>query len=357
MDMEMDSRWETFRRREKTADQLFVVGVVTTGVYCRPGCPSRLPKPENARFFTNGEEAKAEGFRPCKRCRPDDTSGEAPLAPSITKAATLIEDSEGTPDYAAIARAVGLSRHHFHRAFKSLMGVTPGAYYRSLRESRLVGGLRNGTSVTEAIYDAGYGSSSRFYETLAPALGMKPGAFSKGGAGEVIRYAFGKSSLGTVLVAATEKGICAIQLGTDPAELLEELGERFPKAELLIGDEAFDRLVTETVSLMENPSNGFRLPLHVRGTAFQLRVWNALRDIKPGETLSYRELAARAGAPAAVRAAASACAANKIAVAIPCHRVVRASGALSGYRWGVDRKAALLERERQPQKKDRGKGL
>jgi AraC family transcriptional regulator of adaptative response/methylated-DNA-[protein]-cysteine methyltransferase len=304
-----------------------------------------LPRPENVRFFATNKEAEAAGFRPCKRCRPDGLSIQDNLARAVAKATALIEASEGQPDFNAIARAVGLSRHHFHRAFKSLAGVTPGAYYRSLREGRAVAGLKNGAAVTEAIYDAGYGSSSRFYETLAPKLGMKPGAFLKGGKGEVIRFAVGECSLGSILVAATDKGICAIQLADDPEPLVEALQERFPNAQLVGGDAGFERVAAEVIGMAEDPARGLNLPLHVRGTAFQLKVWEALRTIKPGETVTYKELAAKIGAPGAIRAVASACANNKIAVAIPCHRVIRTGGALAGYRWGVERKAALLARE------------
>jgi AraC family transcriptional regulator, regulatory protein of adaptative response / methylated-DNA-[protein]-cysteine methyltransferase len=345
-DISHDPRWQAFSSRDKTAEGRFVAAVLTTGVYCRPGCPSRLPRPENVRFFATNKEAEAAGFRPCKRCRPAGLSIQDNLAQAIAKATALIEASEGPPDFNAVARAVGLSRHHFHRAFKNLAGVTPGSYYRSLREGRAVEGLKNGAAVTEAIYDAGYGSSSRFYETLAPKLGMKPGTFLKGGAGEVIRFAVGECSLGSILVAATDKGICAIQLGPDPEALVHALQDQFPNASLMGGDAGFERIVAEVVGVAEDPSRGLSLPLHVRGTAFQLKVWEALRAIKPGEVLSYKELAAKIGAPRAVRAVASACANNKIAVAIPCHRVVRTGGALAGYRWGVERKAALLASER-----------
>jgi AraC family transcriptional regulator of adaptative response/methylated-DNA-[protein]-cysteine methyltransferase len=341
-----DPRWEAFSSRDRTAEGRFVAAIITTGVYCRPGCPSRLPRPENVRFFATNKEAAAAGFRPCKRCRPDGLSIQDTLAQAITKATALIEAAEGRPDLNAIAREAGLSRHHFHRAFKSLAGVTPGSYYRSLREGRAVAGLKKGTAVTEVIYDAGYGSSSRFYETLAPKLGMKPGTFLKGGAGEVIRFAVGECSLGSILVAATDKGICAIQLGDDPEALVDALQERFPNASLAGGDAGFERVVAEVIGMAEDPARGLRLPLHVRGTAFQLKVWEALRTIKPGETLTYKELAAKIGTPGAVRAVASACANNKIAVAIPCHRVVRTGGVLAGYRWGVERKAVLLARER-----------
>ena len=343
---ELDLRWDAFARRDRSAEGQFVAGVVTTGVYCRPGCPARLPRRENVRFFADGEEARRAGFRPCKRCRPDDASIEERLADAVREACALIEAAEGTPDFAAIAGAVGLSRHHLHRAFKRIVGVTPGAYFKSLRERKAVAGLKAGARVTEAIYEAGYGSSSRFYETLAPKLGLKPGAFTRGGQGEAIRFAVGECSLGSILVAATAKGICAIELGGDPHALVKDLQDRFPKAELIGGDAGFEEIVAEAAGLAEDPARGFGLPLHVRGTAFQLKVWDALRDIKPGQTATYKEVAAKAGFPGAVRAVAGAIASNKIAVAIPCHRVIRTGGALSGYRWGVERKAALLARER-----------
>ncbi len=346
LSLEPDPRWEAFSRRDKSADGQFVIAVLTTGVYCRPGCPSRLPRRENVRFFATKEEAERAGFRPCKRCRPDGASIEERLSAAVASASALIEAADGAPDFDAIARTVGLSRSHFHRAFKRIAGMTPGAYFNSLRERRAVDALKAGATVTEAIYDAGYGSSSRFYETLAPKLGLKPAAFAKGGAGEVIRFAVGECSLGSILVAATAKGICAIELGDDPEALAIALQDRFPNANLAGGDAGFEEIVARAVGLVEEPARGLGLPLHVRGTAFQLRVWEALRDIKPGRTATYKEVAASAGVPGAVRAVAGAIASNKIAVAIPCHRVVRTGGALSGYRWGVERKAALLARER-----------
>ncbi len=344
--LETDPRWEAFASRDKSADGQFVAAVLTTGVYCRPGCPSRLPRRENVRFFATKEEAERAGFRPCKRCRPNADSIEERLSAAVTKASALIEAAEGAPDFDAIAITVGLSRSHFHRAFKQIAGVTPGAYSNSLRERRAVAALNTGASVTEAIYGAGYSSSSRFYETLAPKLGLKPAGFAKGGAGEIIRFAVGECSLGSILVAATGKGICAIELGDDPQALAEGLQDRFPNAQLAGGDAGFEEIVARAVGLVEEPARGLGLPLHVRGTAFQLRVWEVLLDIKPGQTASYKEVAASAGVPDAVRAVAGAIASNKIAVAIPCHRVIRTGGALSGYRWGVERKAALLARER-----------
>jgi AraC family transcriptional regulator of adaptative response/methylated-DNA-[protein]-cysteine methyltransferase len=323
-----------------------VAGVTTTGIYCRPGCPARLPRRENVRFFTNAAEAERAGFRLCKRCRPDAASIEERLTAAVRQACALIEAAEGTPDFEAVAEAVGVSRSHLHRAFRRIVGVTPGAYFRGLREGRAAAGLKAGASVTEAIYDAGYGSASRFYETLAPKLGLKPGAYARGAEGEVIRFAVGECSLGSILVAATEKGVCCIELGGDPQILVEELQRRFRKASLVGGDEGFEEIVAAAVGLVEDPSRGLGLPLHVRGTAFQLKVWEALRGIGPGRTATYKEVAAKAGAPGAVRAVGRAIGSNKIAVAIPCHRVIRTGGALSGYRWGVERKAALLARER-----------
>ena len=242
--------------------------------------------------------------------------------------------------------AAGVSRHHLHRAFKRIVGVTPGAYFKSLREGRAVAGLKDGASVTEAIYDAGYGSASRFYETLAPKLGLKPGAYTKGGAGEVIRFAVGECSLGSILVAATEKGICAIELGEEPASAGGRVAAAVPERDTYRGRRGFEEIVAAAVGLVEDPSRGLGLPLHVRGTAFQLKVWEALRAIEPGKTATYKEVAAKAGVPGAVRAVGRAIGSNKIAVAIPCHRVIRTGGALAGYRWGVERKAALLARER-----------
>jgi len=339
-------RLEALKTRDPLADGRFVYGVTTTGVYCRPTCPSRLPLAHNIAFFASGEEAEKAGFRPCKRCKPDGPGDGARLAEAMSKAAQLIEEAEGNPDFDAIAAAAGMSRHHFHRSFKRSIGVTPGAYAKALKERRAVHALSRSATVTEVIYEAGYGSSSRFYETFAPKLGLHPKDFAKGGAGEMIRFAVGACSLGHILVAATAKGVCAIELGGDPNQLVQEFQDRFPKAGLVGGDADFEALVAKAAGLADDPSIGLGLPLHVRGTAFQLKVWKTLMELKPGETVSYTELAERSGVPGSVRAAAGACARNAIAIAIPCHRVVRTDGSLSGYRWGVERKAALLARER-----------
>ncbi len=341
----LDPRWERLTNRDGSAEGAFLYGVAATGVYCRPGCPSRLPRKENIRFFASREEAERAGFRPCKRCQPDRAPLAERQAEAVSKACVLIEAVDGRPDFDGVARAIGMSRHHFHRIFKQTTGVTPGAYFNARRRARALDELSRAKTVTEAIYAAGYSSSSRFYETFAPQLGLKPSAFAKGGAGEVIRFALGECSLGSILVAATAQGICAIQFGYAPEPLIEALRGRFPKAELKGGDADFERVVAHVIGLVEEPKRAFDLPLHVRGTAFQQRVWEVLRSIPPGETMTYAEVAAKAGCASAVRAVASACAANKIAVAIPCHRVVRTGGALSGYRWGVERKAALLKRE------------
>jgi AraC family transcriptional regulator, regulatory protein of adaptative response / methylated-DNA-[protein]-cysteine methyltransferase len=344
-DTQTDIRWEALRKRDKSAEGTFVYGVLTTGVYCRPSCPSRLPRIENVRFFAANEDAERAGFRPCMRCKPNSASLDERQIDAIANACALIEAAEERPDFGAIAQAVGMSRHHFHRVFKQITGLTPGTYLTSLRERRAIAGLGKGSSVTEAIYEAGYGSSSRFYEAFAPKLGLKPAAYSKGGVGEIIRFAVGECSLGSILVAATTKGICAIEFGDTLEGLLQSFQDRFANAELVGGDANFERIVAEVIACAEEPRRRLELPLHVRGTAFQHKIWRTLRDIAPGETMTYAEVAAKSGNPGAVRAAANACASNKLAVAIPCHRVVRTDGSLSGYRWGVERKAALIERE------------
>ncbi len=342
---EAETRWKTLENRDKSTGGSFVYGVLTTGIYCRPGCPSRLPRRENIRFFASGGEAERAGFRPCKRCQPDRAPLEERQAEAISKACSLIDAADGKPDFDEIAHAAGMSRHHFHRVFKQTVGLTPGAYLSALRKRRALDELGAGATVTAAIYGAGYGSSSRFYENCAPQLGLKPGKIAKGGVGEIIRFAVGECFLGSILVAATDQGICAIELGDTPEQLLEGFQDRFPNAEIRGGDAEFERIVAQVISLVEEPKRACDLPLHVRGTAFQQRVWEILRRIPLGETRTYAQVAAEADCPRAVRAVANACASNKLAVAIPCHRVVRTGGSLSGYRWGVRRKAALLKRE------------
>ncbi|MHB2167171.1 bifunctional DNA-binding transcriptional regulator/O6-methylguanine-DNA methyltransferase Ada [Alsobacter sp. R-9] len=340
-----DARWAAVVRRDRTADGTFVYGVRTTGVYCRPSCPSRTARRENVRFYADGTQARAAGLRACKRCRPDEEDTEAVNSARIARACRMIDEADEAPELAALATAAGLSPFHFHRVFRQVTGLTPAAYAAARRARRAAERLQAAGSVTEAIYDAGYGSASRFYAAAAPRLGMAPATYRRGGEGTVIRFAVGQCSLGAILVAATQGGVCAITLGDDPDALLRDLQDRFPRAELVGADPDFERTVALVVGLVEDPQRRVDLPLDVRGTAFQERVWQALREIPPGRTATYAEIAARVGRPAAVRAVAQACAANPAAVAIPCHRVVRTDGSLSGYRWGVERKRALLDRE------------
>jgi len=344
---ERDPRWQAVVRRDPAADGRFVYGVVTTGVYCRPSCPSRPARPENVAFFAEGEAARQAGLRPCKRCRPDEPPREARHAALVAEACRAIEAAEAPPPLAALAARAGMSEAHFHRVFKAATGLTPAAYARARRAARVRAELADpAASVTAALYGAGFNSSGRFYEAADGMLGMTPGRYRAGGAGAEIRFAVGECSLGAILVAESDRGVCAVTLGDDPQALARELQDRFPRAELVGDDAEFERRIARVIGLVEAPALGLDLPLDVRGTAFQERVWQALRDIPAGETASYAAVAARIGAPKAVRAVARACAANPIAVAIPCHRVVRTDGALSGYRWGVERKRALLERER-----------
>jgi AraC family transcriptional regulator of adaptative response/methylated-DNA-[protein]-cysteine methyltransferase len=344
-----DPRWKAVVERDAAFDGTFVYSVRTTGVYCRPSCAARLAKPENVAFHATCEAAERAGYRACRRCRPNAPSLASRRAAAVAKACRAIEDLEEPPSLESLAGAVGMSAYHFHRVFKAATGLTPKAYAAARRAVRVRDELAVGTaSVTQAIYGAGFNSSGRFYAKAEEMLGMTPTAFRKGGDAAAIKFAVGECSLGSILVAATEKGVCAILIGDDPDELSRGLQDRFPRADLIGGDAAFERLVARVVGFVEAPAFGCDLPLDVRGTAFQQRVWQALRAIPAGETASYAEIARRIGAPRSARAVAQACAANNIAVAIPCHRVVRNDGALSGYRWGVERKRALLARESRP---------
>ena len=343
-----DGRWAAVVHRDRTADGVFYYSVRTTGVYCRPSCASRLALRKNVRFHTSCEEAEQAGFRACKRCRPNAPGLAEQHAAGVVKACRLIETSGEMPKLDALAETAGMSRFHFHRVFKSITGLTPKAYAAAHRAQRVRDELSKRDTVTQAIYEAGFNSNGRFYAQSAEVLGMTPSNFRAGGAGESIRFAVGECSLGSILVATTGKGVCAITLGDDPDTLLHDLQERFPKAQLIGGDTGFEKLVARVVGFVEAPALGLDLPLDLRGTAFQQRVWQALREIPAGSTASYAQVAYRVGAPGSIRAVAQACAANKIAVAIPCHRVIRNDGTLSGYRWGVERKRTLLDREAQP---------
>jgi len=342
-----DARWAAVVARDARRDGDFYYCVETTGVYCRPSCPSRPAKRANVRFCASVEEAEAQGFRPCRRCRPDAPSQQEQDSEKIARACRMIEAAEAPPTLAQLSRAAKLSPYHFHRLFSRIAGVTPKAYAEAHRRARLRSELQQGRTITEAIHDSGYHSSARFYATAKDALGMTPTAYRAGAPSETIRFAIGQSSLGAVLVAASAKGVCAISLGDDPEALLRDLQDRFPRATLIGADESFERYVAAAVGMVERPRTRFDLPLDMRGTAFQQRVWTALQEIPAGETASYAEIAKRIGAPKATRAVARACAANPVSLAVPCHRVVRSDGALSGYYWGVARKRELLDRERE----------
>lgn len=341
-----EARWHAVAARDPAADGAFFYAVQTTGVYCRPSCAARRPKRSNVAFYDSRAAAERDGFRPCRRCRPDEMAAATRQAALIAAACRAIESAESAPRLAALAAAAGLSRFHFHRLFKAATGITPKAYAAARRAERLRTALPRSATVTAAAYGAGFNSSGRFYAAAAPVLGMRPKSFRAGGKDAAIRFALGQCSLGAILVAATQRGVCAISLGDDPEKLLQDLEDRFPEAELIGGDADFERLVAIVVGLIERPGPWPDLPLDIRGTAFQQRVWAAIARIPVGETLSYAELARRVGVPKAIRAVAGACAANQLAVAIPCHRVVRGDGAMAGYRWGVARKKALIVREK-----------
>jgi AraC family transcriptional regulator, regulatory protein of adaptative response / methylated-DNA-[protein]-cysteine methyltransferase len=342
---ECDARWAAVVARDPQADGTFYYSVETTGVYCRPSCAARLPKPEHVRFHATCGDAEQAGFRPCKRCKPHQLSPVEQQAATIAAACRLIEQAEGTPSLAQLAQQAGFSPSHFHRVFKAITGLTPKAYAAAQRAKRVRNALSTRGTVTEAMYDAGYNSNGRFYATAHEVLGMTPSHYRAGGTQTTIRFAVGECSLGAILVAQSERGICAILLGDDPDALARDLQDRFPQATLIGGDAGFEQLVATVVGCVEAPALGLDVPLDIRGTAFQQRVWQALRKIPAGSTASYTAIARHIGAPHAVRAVAQACGANALAVAIPCHRVVRHDGTLSGYRWGVERKRILLERE------------
>ena len=343
-----DPRWTLLVSRDRKADGKFFYSVASTGVYCRPSCGARTPRPENVHFFSTSEEAEAAGYRACKRCNPNELNPANEVAAKIAKACRLIERAETTPSLQALAKVAGMSRFHFHRTFKSVTGITPTEYASAHRAARVRESLERSKTVTDAIYDAGFNSSSRFYEGAHRVLGMTPTEFRAGGANAEIYFAIGQCSLGNILAAQTERGVCAILIGDDAEQLIRDLQDQFPNAKLVGDALEYQNLVGKVVGLVENPKSGFDLPLDIRGTAFQKRVWKALQQIPPGTTATYTEIAARIGAPRSVRAVAQACATNSLAIAIPCHRVIRNDGALSGYRWGVERKRTLLQREQQP---------
>jgi AraC family transcriptional regulator, regulatory protein of adaptative response / methylated-DNA-[protein]-cysteine methyltransferase len=340
-----DARWQAVLARDPQARDAFVYGVLTTGIYCRPGCASRRPNRANVRFFDSWQAAEAAGLRPCKRCQPQAADQPDPTTAAVVQACALIDAAESPPSLNELAAAVGLSPAHFHRQFRRIVGITPKQYAAEKQRGRARELIQSGGSVTEAIYQAGFDSSSPFYQQSRPALGMKPATYRNGGPGQTIRFAVVQSYLGWVLVAATDQGLCRIDIAETPDPLPGRLHDRFPAAELVANDPDFDRLVARVLAFLERPEQGLELPLDIQGTAFQQQVWTALRTIPAGSTASYSDIAQRIGRPGAARAVAQACAANPIAVAIPCHRVVRGDGGLGGYRWGIDRKQALLQRE------------
>jgi AraC family transcriptional regulator of adaptative response/methylated-DNA-[protein]-cysteine methyltransferase len=343
-----DPRLARVLNRDATADGHFWYSVATTRVYCRPSCASRAANPGNIVIHDTLEAARATGFRPCKRCRPEGPSRQAEIAALVARACRSIEESETLPSLTELASAAGRSSSNFHRIFKAATGLTPRDFAAARRASRVRENLAHGETVTEAIFDAGFNSSGRFYEVSTEMLGMTPTQYRSGGVHEVLHFAVAQSSLGAVLVASSAKGVASILIGDEPGELVRDLQDRFPKARLIGADPAYESIVARVIALVEAPAQGSDLPLDVRGTVFQRRVWKALQAIPAGETASYTQIAARIGAPTAIRAVAAACAANDHAVAVPCHRVVRNDGTLSGYAWGVERKRALLDREALP---------
>lgn len=345
--VEQDPRWSAVLNRDPRADGQFVYAVKTTGIYCRPSSLARLPHPKNVVFFDTEEQARAAGFRPSKRAAADQSLVAAQHAALVAAACRQIEAADSPPPLAELASAASMSPFHFHRVFKAVTGLTPRAYATAQRSRRVRERLESAASVTDALYDAGFNSNSRFYESADQVLGMTPSDYRAGGQNTEIHFAVGECSLGAILVAQSRRGVCAILLGDDPNALVEDLQDRFREANLIGANPAFEQLIAKVVGFIEVPALGLDLPLDVRGTAFQQRVWSALRDIPLGSTASYAEIAQRIGAPKSFRAVAQACGANTLAVAIPCHRVVRSDGELSGYRWGVERKRQLLAREQQ----------
>jgi len=339
-------RWQGVLQRLPEADGHFVYGVSTTGIFCRPSCAARRPRREHVRFFEDARAAEQAGFRACKRCLPGGVSTAERQAALITRACRQIEASVQLPATGELARVAAMSRFHFQRVFKRVTGLSPKAYMAAERAGRLRATVPRSRRVTDALYDAGFNSTTRFHARSAAALGMPARAFRAGGAERVIRFAIGECTLGAILVAATTQGVCALLLGHDAGALMRELQERFPKAQLIGADAAFDRLIGTVIGQVERPGpEALALPLDLRGTAFQHRVWDALRRIPAGQTLSYGELARRLGLPRGARAVAQAVASNPVAVIVPCHRVVRSDGSAGGYRWGLARKRALLARE------------
>ncbi|HSL23792.1 MAG TPA: bifunctional DNA-binding transcriptional regulator/O6-methylguanine-DNA methyltransferase Ada [Vicinamibacterales bacterium] len=340
-------RWQAVVARDARADGAFVYGVRSTGIYCRPSCPSRKPRRDRAAFFSSCDEAEHAGFRPCRRCRPRAASETSLIARAVTAWTRLAGQREdGRVPLQALASAVGASPSHLQRTFRHVLGVSPRELAEGRRLDALRRALKEKRSVTDAIYEAGFGSPSRVYERSSRALGMTPAQYAQGGAGAIVRYTCVSSAAGRLLVAATTRGVCAVKLGASDAELVRLLREEFPAAVIDSGDPALRGWVEGILAMIDGKAPKAQVPLDITGTAFQLRVWKELQKIPVGETRSYAEVARRIGKPRAFRAVARACATNPVCVAVPCHRVVASDGTLGGYHWGVERKEALLERER-----------
>lgn len=339
-----DDKWLAVTTKDPAAPHAFYYAVKTTGIFCIVGCPSRRPKRENVEYFDTVTEAQEAGFRPCKRCRPDKANH---LLSRIVTACQTIQESDIAPSLEELARHAQLSPHHFLRVFKAHVGITPKAFAHAIRDSRVRTALSQGISVTQALFDAGFGAASRFYERSSTTLGMQPSTYRKGGKGLTIKYATATSFLGPIIAGFTEKGVCAVEFGTTKEALPDILKKRFPLATLINDSTALAQQVQAIADFIQTPSRGMHLPLDIQGTAFQQRVWQELLKIPAGETRTYSDIASALHTPQSVRAVASACAKNKIAVAIPCHRVVRKDGSLSGYYWGIERKKALLDKEKE----------
>ena len=342
----LDMRWKALASRDRAADGTFVYGVTSTGVYCRPSCPSRRPRADRVRFFDTTSEARHAGFRACKRCRPDMVGLAQPGVEAVRRASVyLASHADQTVTLAHLARVAAMSPHHLQRTFKSIVGLSPREFQAALRAGRMRASLRDGRDVTSAIYDAGYGSPSRVYEASPTGKGMTPSSYRRGGAGMRIEYATIASPIGRVLVAATENGVCAVKIGASEGALAAELEREYPAAEIRAAKRARPEWVVAIADHLHGGATPIDLPIDVQATAFQWKVWRALQRIPAGETRAYADIARGIGKPKAVRAVARACATNPVALVVPCHRVVPSAGGTGGYRWGADRKKKLLATE------------